>query len=326
MNLRDVAVRARVSTATVSRVLNHAELVNPRTRARVLRAIEELRYHPNANARALRKSRTLGVIVSNLANPYFLDIYRGIEGRAFEAGYDVLLANTEYSPERLTAGVRLMIGRRVNGLAVIVSEMNDAVVEELANSRIRVAISGVDACVPNCTAVRVNCAAGMKRLIEYLHALGHRRIAFVGHHVTLATIGERRRAFEDSTARLESRTFVDADSLEGGRQATRDLLASGFGPTAIVCVNDLMAMGVLKELRARCVRVPEDISVTGFDNTAFSEIVTPALTTVHIPRDRIARVMFENLIAQSPPARDIVVDAEFVLRESTGPAAGDQRD
>ena len=122
-------------------------------------------------------------------------------------------------------------------------------------------------------------------------------------------------------------TFSDSDSMAGGRQAARDLLASDFRPTAIVCVNDLMALGVLKELRERRIGVPRDISVTGFDNIEFAEAATPALTTAHIPRERIGRLLFENLKRQRagpPAAQEIVIDPELVLRESTGPAPADQ--
>jgi DNA-binding LacI/PurR family transcriptional regulator len=195
------------------------------------------------------------------------------------------------------------------------------VVEELTHSGIRTVVSGVAAMGANVCGVRVECSAGMRRLVEHLAVLGHRRVAFIGHHAGLESIGERRRAFEESVRGLESRAFTDADdSLEGGRQAVRDLLASGFHATAAVCVNDHMALGALSELRMRGWRVPQDISVTGFDNTGISEAAYPALTTVHIPRERVARLVFETLVSESAPARDLTVSTELVLRDSTGPA------
>src|SRR5579872_6745901 len=125
MNLEQVAKRAKVSAATVSRVLNHASVVKGSTRARVEKAIEELKYHPNLHARSLArgKSRTIGVIASNMENPFFFDIYKTIESDAHERGYEVVMANTDYDSEQLLTSVRLMIGRRVMGLAAIVSEM-----------------------------------------------------------------------------------------------------------------------------------------------------------------------------------------------------------
>src|ERR1041384_1759777 len=147
MNLEQVARRARVSTATVSRVLNNASVVKTTTRARVMKAIEELKYPPNLHARNLAggKSRTIGVIVSNLENPFFFDIYKTIESDAHESGYEVVMANTDYRSEQLVSSIRLMIGRRVAGLAVIVSEMEPALIDELSESGIPVGFYDVGA-------------------------------------------------------------------------------------------------------------------------------------------------------------------------------------
>ena len=142
MNLEEVARRAKVSTATVSRVLNNASAVKGTTRTRVMRAIEELKYHPNLHARSLAggKSRSIGVIVSNIENPFFLDIYKAVETGARAEGYEVFMANTDYRPEQLVTSIRLMIGRRVAGLAAIVSEMNPELTIELNGYRIPVVI------------------------------------------------------------------------------------------------------------------------------------------------------------------------------------------
>src|SRR3974390_2299594 len=135
MNLEEVARRARVSTATVSRVINNATVVKSSTRSRRMKAIEELRYHPNLHARNLAggKSRTIGVIVSNLENPFFFDIYKTVESDAHSRGFEAVMANTDYRSEQLVTSVRLMIGRRVAGLAAIVSEMEPALIEELTD-------------------------------------------------------------------------------------------------------------------------------------------------------------------------------------------------
>jgi LacI family transcriptional regulator len=330
MKLEEVARRAKVSTATVSRVLNNASVVKGSTRARVLKAVAELKYHPNLHARSLAggKSRTLGILVSNMENPFFYDIVRTVEEDAHHQGYEVVVANTGYRPEQLVSGIRLMIGRRVAGLAAIVSEMEPALVDELLDSEIPVVFYDVGPARQNITNVRVNYRKGIQKVAEYLYDLGHRRMAFVGHHAGLGPTGDRKTAFIETMERfpagVEFRTAADADGLEGGRQAARELLDSGFHPTAIICVNDFMAVGVLRELRERGLRVPEDISVTGFDNIKLSEFCYPALTTVHIPRERIGHLVFESLAPQDEqranPGREVLIDAEFVVRESTGPA------
>jgi DNA-binding LacI/PurR family transcriptional regulator len=329
MNLEQVARRAKVSTATVSRVLNNASVVKSSTRARVVKAIEELRYHPNLHARSLAggKSRTIGVIVSNMENPFFFDIYKTIESDAHSGGFEVVMANTDYRSEQLVTSIRLMIGRRVAGLAAIVSEMDPELIDELNQSRIPVVFYDVGTPRQNITNIRVNYRRGIEKVVDYLHSLGHRKLGFVGHHAVLGPINERMKAVTDAVARipaLEVRVAADADTLEGGRQATRSLLATGFEPTALICVNDVTAVGALRELRERGLRVPQDISVTGFDNVRLSEFCYPALTTVHIPRERIGHIISEYLLskAERPAAAEseVVIDPELVLRESTGPA------
>ncbi len=327
MNLEQVALRARVSTATVSRVLNHASVVKSSTRARVVKAIEELKYHPNLHARNLAggKSRTLGVIASNMENPFFFDIYKTIESDAHARGYEVVVANTDYRSEQLVSSIRLMIGRRVAGLAAIVSEMEPALIKELTESRIPVVFYDVGQPRQNITNIRVNYRRGIDKVMDYLHNMGHRRLGFVGHHAMLGPINERMKAVLDAVARNSSLEVksADADTLEGGRQATRALLSSGYQPTAIICVNDVMAVGALRELRERGIRVPQDMSVTGFDNVKLSEFCYPALTTVHIPRDRIGHIMCDRLLPKAGRAvvtdLEIVIDPEFVVRDSTGP-------
>ena len=328
MNLEQVARRAKIFTATVFRVLNNTNVVKTTTRARVLRAIEELKYHPNLHARSLAgsKSRTLGVIVSNLENPFFFDIYKTIEADAHAAGYEVVMANTDYRSEQLVNSIRLMIGRRVAGLAAVVSEMEPALIDELTESDMPVVFYDVGEPRQNITNIRVDYRRGIDKVIDYLHTVGHRKLGFVGHHSLLGPIHERAKAVIDAAARypkMEVRTSADADTLDGGRLATRALLSNGETPTAIVCVNDIMAVGALRELRERGLRVPQDVSVTGFDNVKLSEFCYPALTTVHIPRERIGKLVCESLLAKSDNHKaadhEMVIDPEFVLRDSTGP-------
>jgi DNA-binding LacI/PurR family transcriptional regulator len=307
--------------------LNNASVVKTSTRARVLRAIEELKYHPNLHARSLAgsKSRTLGVIVSNLENPFFFDIYKTIEADAHAQGYEVVMANTDYRAEQLVTSIRLMIGRRVAGLAAIVSEMAPELIEELDNSRIPTVFYDVGTPRANITKVRVNYRRGVDKTVEYLHSLGHQKLGFIAHHAVLGPINERMKAVTDAISRypeLEVRTAADNDTLEGGRQATRGLLDSGFRPTALICVNDIMAVGALRELRERRIEVPRDMSVTGFDNVKLSEFCYPALTTVHIPRERIGHIICEVLLRRSNGShaveQEIVIDPELVVRDSTG--------
>ena len=329
MNLEDVAKKARVSTATVSRVLNNIGLVKSTTRARVLKAVSELNYHPNLHARTLAggKNRTLGMVVSNLENPFFLDIFRSLETEALRHGYEVLVANTDYRPQRLAACVHMMMGHRPAGLAMVVSEMEPSLIAELTKAGLPVVFYDVGVPGSQVTNIRVNYGAGMRRAAEYLHDLGHHRMAFVGHHTSLGPLNVRKKAFvemmEDFSPKVEFTTIADVDGPAGGRQAVRRLLASKFDPTAILCVNDFMAIGVLRELRDQGLSVPGDVSVTGFDNIRLAEFTNPALTTVHIPREKIGALIFEALAPDGKripePGQDIVIDPQLIVRESTGP-------
>lgn len=328
-SLQDVALQAGVSTATVSRVLNNISVVKGSTRTKVLKAVEELKYFPNIHARALAggTSRTLGLLVSNLENPFFLDVFRALEDEAREKGYEVLIANTDYDPERLVSSVHLMLGRRVAGLALIVSEIAPHLLNELSERKVRTVVYDVGTPKPNILSIKTQYRRGMQRIVEYLHDMGHRKMAFVGHHNTLGPLSERYQSFLEAAKhcgpQVEFRTLASEDGYAGGREAVRELFASGMRPTAIVCVNDFMAIGVLRQLRELGQRVPEDVSVTGFDNITLSEMMTPSLTTVHIPRDTLGRKIFTMLTDREDSQREFVIDPELVLRESTGPACAE---
>src|SRR6185312_14406710 len=279
MSLEDVARKARVSPATVSRVLNNIGVVKSSTRTRVLKAIAELKYYPNVNARALAGgvSRTLGLIVSNLENPFFLDIFRVLEQEAHANGYEVLVANTDYDSQWLNSSVRIMLGRRVAGLALIVSEIDPAILDELEERKVRTVVYDVGSPRRSSLSIKSNYRRGVERVSEYLRSLGHKNFAFVGHHTALGPLGDRKRTFvevmERHSPELQFTTVADSDDYAGGRRAVQQLFASKNAPTAILCVNDFMAVGVLRQLRDIGIEVPGQVSVTGFDNISLSEMV-----------------------------------------------------
>jgi LacI family transcriptional regulator len=239
-----------------------------------------------------------------------------------------VVAHTGYSPEQLVRSVRLMIGRRVAGLAVIVSEMAPDLIQELELSRIPSVFYDVGAAKRHISNIRVQYRHGIERVVELLHRRGHKRLAFVGHHSLLGPTSERENAFVEAVSRVdpkpEWRTIANQDGPEGGRRAVAELLNQGFKPTAVICVNDFTAIGVLRELRDRGMRMPQDVSVTGFDNIQLAEYCYPALTTVHIPRDRIGRLCFQALVADSATGgangREIVIEPELILRDSVADA------
>jgi DNA-binding LacI/PurR family transcriptional regulator len=234
------------------------------------------------------------------------------------------MANTGYSAERLVTSIRLLLGQRPAGLAAIVSEMNASLIQELSSQRIPVVFYDVGTPRKNITNIRVDYRSGMDKLTSYLYSLGHRRVGYIGHHASLGPIRERLEAVRDARDRfpgLEVDVAADADTLEGGRQAARVLLAKSSRLTALICVNDVTAVGALKELRSRGRRVPEDVSVSGFDNVTLAQFAVPSLTTVHIPREEIGRTICECLMRDDVlREHEYVIEPELVVRESTGPA------
>jgi LacI family transcriptional regulator len=329
MTLREVAKRAKVSPATVSRVLNDTGRVKAAARARVLRAADELNYHPNIHARTLARgrSRTLGMIVSNLKNPFFLDIFQALENDAHERGFEVVVANTDYRPEQLLTHVRLMGGRRVAGLAVIVSEMEPTLIESLSGSKVPVVFYDVGVAAGRLANIKGDYGRGTRRVVEYLYSLGHRQLAFVGHHTALAPLHVRLRSFVEAVRGCGNgatyATVADEDSPSGGQSATQQLFASGARPTAIVCVNDFMALGVLKALRDMGLRIPDDVSVVGCDNISLSAFACPALTTINVSRERIGHLVSDALMPDGEVSplwgREVVIESELIIRDSTGP-------
>ncbi len=330
MRLEDVASKAKVSISTVSRVVNGHASIKPATRKRVMAVLDEMNYRPNLQARELvsGRSRTLGIIVSNLENPFFVDIFHALETLAHAEGYEVLVGNTNYVPERLGACIDLFLGRRVAGLAIVVSEQVPPKLKQLVQADIPIAF--YDARMPGTrsTSVCFDYGKGMTQLVQHLYNLGHRRMAYIGYPLRLGPTDQRRDAFVALTKRLgvEQRyLFVNEHSdFAAGRDAARQLLTSGFAPTAILCVNDLFAVGVLRELHTRNVSVPGEISVTGFDNIEVAEFASPSLTTINIPRERIARALFHGLSAPdlqaAGQASHYTIDPELIVRESTGVA------
>jgi len=331
MNLEEVARRAKVSSATVSRVLNNKALVRSSTRERVMKAISDLNYHPNLHARNLAagKSRTFGVLVSNMENPFFYDIVCQLELEAHRAGYEVVVANTNYHPEQLLKSIRLMKERRVAGLAAMVSEINPEVIDELEGAKFPVVFYDVGPVGLNLANVRLNYRKGMDKIASYLHLLGHNsRIAWLGHHVDFAPLFERRDALINAFKRLAPeatvRSFIGTDNLEGGWQTMREMLSSSYAPTAVVCANDFMAVGALRALREEGIAVPRQMSITGFDNIKLAEFCYPALTTIHVDRQRIGHIVFEKLIqsveSEGDHSSEFLIEPDLIVRDSTGPA------
>lgn len=336
MRIKDVAKIAGVSTATVSHVLNGTRYVRDETRERVLDAIRELNYTPNAAARSLAsgRSNTLGLIISDIANPFFPELVKVIQEHALERGYDVLLANTNYDPRRTVSCVEYMIERNVRGVAIMTSEMEFSLVDRLAARNVAVVFLDLGPVGIHMSNLNVDYEHGVRAGVEHLLSLGHRRIAYVSGPLRLRSAARRHDAFAEimdrSRASLQTKpVYLEGDfTAAGGQEAARRILAMRTRPTAVFAANDLMAIGVLREFTSAGVRVPDDVSVIGFDDISFAELCDPSLTTIAYPRAEIGRAavdaLLDTIADESSMGRELKVSTRLVVRESTGPARAGQ--
>jgi DNA-binding LacI/PurR family transcriptional regulator len=335
-SIREVAHAAGVSTATVSHVINNTRYVSDEVRARVLRAVERCGYYPNAHARSLASGRSniFGLVISDISNPFFPELVKSIETAAFERGYDVVLSNTNYDPERASHYVRRLIERKVAGVAVMTSELDAALLGELARRDVPVVFLDLGASGKHMSNLRVNYESGIDEGVQHLVSLGHRRIAFVGGPAHLRSAARRLEAFRKSMRHYlpdaPFEVYHGDFKLEGGRRAACEMLAARVKPTAVVTANDMMALGVLVELRAAGLSVPRDVSVVGFDDIAFAVLSDPQLTTVCLPRIELGRRAVEALMMsiehQDQRGVEIDIPTYLLVRGSTAPARAPQPD
>ena len=327
--IKDVADLAGVSTATVSHVINDTKFVTEETRRKVMEAIEKSNYHPNAQARSLALGRTniIGLLVSDIANPFFPDLVKSIETAAFERGYSVILLNTNYDANRAADYVRRLIGLKVAGVALMTAELDPELVQDLVQKRISVVSQNFGHLVENVSNVTVDFASGVEEVVKHLASLGHKHIAHVAGPSRLNATDVRREAFLEAVARhipnAKIAIYEGDFKFDGGRRAASEILADGDLPTAIFTANDMMAFGVMKELRQAGLSIPQDVSLVGFDDIAFAELTEPPLTTVILSRVELGRRTIEALMSniEHPDAKslEVRIPTYLVKRGSTAP-------
>ena len=327
--IEDVASAAGVSKATVSRVLGGAFThIRPDTRQRVEEAIQALNYRPSAVARSLTSHRTytVGMLVSDVANPFYGEVIHGVEDEAIAAGYNVLLANTNYDLDRGMALVRSLIDRRADGVLVMSSSASEAWLEELSRAAVpAVALDWSGPEIDRVSRIEVDFGPGIAEAAAHLLSLGHNRLGHIAGPLHLRTSRDRRDAFLDAAEaggvpREKVLIATGELTIDGGREAWRQLREQLRTPTAIFCANDLMALGALSAARAEGLRVPGDLSIIGLDDIWLAAQFDPPLTTVALPRYEIGglamRMLFELL--SGFPAERRVVTTSLVVRKSTG--------
>ncbi len=330
LSIKDIARIARVSHPTVSRALQNSPLVNAKTAEKIRRIADEAGYRASAVARGLvtRRTRTIGLVVTTVADPFASEVVCGVEQTANDHGYSVFLADSNADPERERKVVQAFAERRVDGILVTSSRVGALYLPMLAQMQVPIVLVNDQYPGAFVHSVMIANFEGMRAAAGHLVELGHRRIAYLGDQFGYQSDAERlagfRAALESASIPVRSQLIAHGDGKpEAAMAAMKALLAAR--PTAICCYNDMTALGATHQLRAHGLRVPKDISVTGFDDLFFAAYLEPPLTTVRQPMRRMGQLAMESLLRlmsgeESVP--QIRVDAELVVRASTARMSG----
>ncbi|MGA8428320.1 MAG: LacI family DNA-binding transcriptional regulator [Candidatus Sulfotelmatobacter sp.] len=335
LTLREIARLAKVSTATVSRAINRIPTVDPVLARRIRKVIEKEGYFPNTNARALvhGRSRSLGLIVSEITNPFFPEIVQTFAKLGAQHNYEILLSSIDHDPRMLEMAARQMIERRVGGVAILTFGDELPLIDALTTRNVPVFVVDADSSGPLLKTVQVDYEHGIRQAVQHLAALGHERIAFVGGPRDLKTATIRRSAvekcMEEIGLELRPELFVDGDhSIEAGMKALSALAALPDRPSAVLCSNDMTAIGVMRAAFDLRLKVPRDLSVVGFDDIRLAQFMAPPLTTVQMSQTEIAQLSFSALLDFLEPTRHgngrqmYSMKTNLILRRSTALAPG----
>lgn len=329
MDIREIARRARVSHSTVSRVINKVETVDRKLARRVQTIIDEVGYRPNFQAQALARgrSRTVGLIVSELSggNPFFSEIILYFERAAVEEGYEVLVsfADTETHPDHIATCAARMQDRQVEGIAVLTFGME----QYLKRSSINIPMihAGNDNDLPDVRNIRINYLPGIRDAVKHLADFGHHRIGYLCGQLEWSSMRSRfgavKRAIKVAGLTLDKELFVECShTWEGGAQGVSELMNLPRPPTAIMCCNDVAAVGALRTLSTRGLQAGRDVAVIGFDDLTICRFTQPALSTIEFSPKEIARLGFRALVEEIQLVKNKTnyeYKTRFVLREST---------
>jgi LacI family transcriptional regulator len=330
MDIRMIARMAKVSIATVSRTMNHVSTVNPAMAKRVWDVIEKLDYVPNTQARALvsGRSKLFGLLISEITNPFFPELIQGFEDVAVEHGYEILVSSTNYDPKRMAHCIRRMLERKVEGVAVMTFGIEQPLLEQLAKRKVPLVFVDAAPDRPGISVLKVDYHHGIRQGVQHLAALGHRNIGFVSGPVRLNSAKARQQAFLTAIKECgippKAAWMQEGDhTLEGGVAAMDRILAGGERPTAIMCSNDMTAIGVLHSAYRAGIRVPDELSVIGFDDIHLAQMMMPPLTTIQMSRFALAKAAVAALRThvekpeESAATREFPISTDLVVREST---------
>ncbi len=309
MTLQEIAERAKVSTATVSRTINRIPTVDPVLARRVWRVIEQVGYYPNTHARTLvsGRSRIFGLIVPEITNPFFPEIVQTFTELGVKHQYEVLLSFLAQDSSLLENAARQMIERRVDGVAILTFGREDALINLFAHQNVPVFVVDMESREPLVRSVHIDYEHGIRQAVQHLAALGHLRIAFVSGPEHLKTVVQRKAAFLECMREIGlpacPQLLIDGNhTMAAGMTAISALATLTDRPSAVVCSNDMIAIGVMHQAFELALEVPRDLSVVGFDDIRMAELMIPPLTTIQLSQVKIADIAFSALLefAEAP--------------------------
>lgn len=335
--IRDVAATAGVSLGTVSNYLNRPNSVAPQTRTRIQKAIEELGFVRNAGAALMRsgRARTIGLVVLDVTNPFFTELARGAEEAARERDLLIILCNSDEDPEKEQRYLEVLEEQRVLGVLISAVDEKAAGVDRLRQRGTSVVL--VETARPNFCSVRADDIGGGELAAEHLIGLGHRELIYVSASLSVRQYRERLDGVRRAMARHglpEGALTIVEQGIKGstvdGRLAGEQIVARRPAGTGIVCGNDLVALGLTAALLRAGVRIPDDVSVVGYDDIELAEQGALALTTIQQPKQSMGRTATQLLIEEADHGdrhahQQIVFQPELVVRETTGPAPAARR-
>ena len=327
ISIKDIARVAKVSHSTVSRALHNSPLVSHETAQRIREIAREKGYRPSAVARSLvtRRTKTIGVVVTRIADPFIAEVVNGIEEVANDHGYSVFLANSNANPDREVKVVHSFHERRVDGILVTASRVGALYMPLLTEMRVPIVLINNQHPGEFVHSVMIDNVTASSQATEHLIQLGHKRIAYIGDQYGFQSDTERfagyRRALEIADVPFLPELIAHGDgNAEGGMHAMQKLLETVDPPTAVFCYNDMSALGALRSIRAKGMRVPDDISVAGFDDLFIASYTNPALTTISQPMKQMGSTAMEILLKLFNGAtsqNNIKVQGQLIVREST---------
>jgi len=328
-SIKDIARLAGVSHSTVSRALRNSPLISSETTALIHRIAHEAGYTPSAAARSLvtRRTAAIGVVVTTIADPFAAEVVAGVEDAAAERDYSVILANSGADPAREVKVVRSFEERRVDGIIVTSSRVGASYLETLSQTRVPIVLINNQHPSEFLHSVMIDNVAASRQAVRHLLDLGHRRIGYIGDRFGCQSDSERLNGYRSAltragVARRSEYVAYGNGKPDGGVAAMEALLALPSPPTAIFCYNDMTALGALRAIAARRLRVPRDLSVVGFDDLFVAQYSSPPLTTVRQPMHEMGRLALATLlkiIEGGGPQTHIKAPGELIIRESTAP-------